>query len=628
MKFSSENTVTITHEKGGYSIINKRILNLTLFIFSFLLYSNTIHHGYVLDDYSVISENSVTQKGIDAIPSIFSHYYRYGHYSEGDGLYRPLSVVMFALEWTISPNNPTLNHFVNVLFYALTSCLLFILLSKLFRNYSILISFSIALLFTAHPIHTEVVANIKSRDELMAFFFSVLMLLYFVKYFESKKYSTLLISGLSYFFALLSKETAIQLVLIVPCMIYFFIHLKWKDYIMSMIFFGGISMVFLIIRHEVLSNNGFGYIVTNLENPFISLSFIERFPTSILILGKYILLLIAPINLRYDYSFNQIPIVGFSDLGFSLSFSVIVLLLIYLIIRFKKKEAISFGILFFGITIALFSNFFMTIGTAMAERFLYFPSLGFCIALTFIMWRFIPSKLLNTTSFHLKDLLIQHKNILLVICGICILYSFKTISRNNDWKDNLTLYSQDQPKLNDNAKSHLMLGIELIKKRENNTSDTVQKIQYIKQGIHQVLKSKAIYPTNLDTWTTLGNAYQLINNYDSAIVYFIGAQKIDSTSSNGNLGDIYFDKKEFHKAIGFYKKEIQFHPNSIKGYNNLGMCLATLGKYDSSLKYLYKGLNINPQNHDLNMLIANVYKAKGDEGNFMKYYTLANQIIR
>jgi tetratricopeptide (TPR) repeat protein len=264
----------------------------------------------------------------------------------------------------------------------------------------------------------------------------------------------------------------------------------------------------------------------------------------------------------------------------------------------------------------------------MAERFLYFPSLGFCIALTFILWRFIPSKLLNTNSFHLKDLMIQHKNILLVICSICILYSFKTISRNNDWKDNLTLYSQDQPKLNNNAKSHLMLGIELIKKGENNTSDTVQKIQYIKQGIHQVLKSKAIYPTNLDTWTTLGNAYQLINNYDSAIVYFIGVQKIDYTSSNGNLGDIYFDKKEFHQAIGFYKKEIQFHPNSIKGYNNLGMCLATLGKYDSSLKYLKKGLNIDPQNHDLNLLIANVYKAKGDEGNFMKYYTLANQIIR
>ncbi len=626
MKFSNENTVTLTKEKLGYSKKNKRILSITLFIFTFLLYSNTINHGYVLDDYSVISENSVTQEGINAIPSIFSHYYRYGHYSEGDGLYRPLSVVMFAIEWTISPNNPTLHHFVNVLFYALTSYLLFLLLSKLFSNYSILIPFSITLLFAAHPIHTEVVANIKSRDELIAFFLSVLTLFYFWKYTETKKYSSLLISGLFYFLALLSKETAIQLVLIIPCIIYFFQNCRWKEYLLPSAYFGVLSILFLIIRQIVLANNGFGYVVSNLENPLISLSFIERFPTSILILGKYILLLIFPKNLVYDYSFNQIPLVNGSDIGFILSFCTILFILSYVVIRFKKKEAISFGILFFILTIILFTNLFIAIGTAMGERFLYFPSLGFCIVITFIMCKFIPSKSKNSTSFPLKDLFIQQKNNLLVISSICLLYSFKTIQRNADWKDNLTLYSQDQPRLTNNAKSHLLHGIELIKKGETFKNDSIQKFQYITKGINEVLKSKAIYPTYLDTWTTLGNAYQLVGNYNLAIVNFNGAQKMDSTSSNGNLGDIYFEKKDFQKAIEFYTKEIHYHPKSIKGYNNLGMCLATLGKYDLSLEYLNQGWKISPNDRDLNLLIANVYKVKGDEENFMKYYTLANQI--
>ncbi len=628
MKFSKANTDSSLDVQLGYSKKNIRTLSLVLFVFTFLLYSNTLNHGYVLDDYSVISENSVTQGGIDSIPSIFSHFYRYGHYSEGDGLYRPFSVIMFAIEWTISPNNPTLNHFVNVLFYAFTSCILFIVLSKLFRNYSILISFSITLLFAAHPIHTEVVANIKSRDELMAFFFSILTLLFFIKYFECKKYSTLLISGLFYFFALLSKETAIQLVLIIPFIIYFFQNCRWKEYLLPSAYFGVLSILFLIIRQIVLANNGFGYVVSNLENPLISLSFIERFPTSILILGKYILLLIFPKNLVYDYSFNQIPLVNGSDIGFILSFCTILFILSYVVIRFKKKEAISFGILFFILTIILFTNLFIAIGTAMGERFLYFPSLGFCIVITIFTWKFISSKSMNTTSFPLKDLFIQQKNNLLVISSICLLYSFKTIQRNADWKDNLTLYSQDQPKLTNNAKSHLLHGIELIKKGETFKNDSIQKCQYITKGINEVLKSKEIYPTYLDTWTTLGNAYQLIGNYNLAIVNFIGAQKMDSTSSNGNLGDIYFENKDFQKAIEFYTKEIHYHPQSIKGYNNLGMCLATLGKYDLSLEHLHQGWKISPNDRDLNLLIANVYKAKGDEENFMKYYTLANQIIR
>jgi protein O-mannosyl-transferase len=626
MKFSSENTLGFKNEKLGYSDKNRNLLRLVLFIFSFLLYSNTLNHGYVLDDYSVISENTVTQEGIEAIPNILSHYYRYGHYSEGDGLYRPLSVVMFAIEWTISPNNPTIHHFINVLIYAFTSSLLFLLLSKLFQSYSILIPFFITLLFAAHPIHTEVVANIKSRDELMAFFFSLLTLLYFWKYLQAKNYVTLIVSGLFYFLSLLSKETAIQLVLIIPFIIYFFQNYRWKEYVLPTSFFGVISILFLFVRQIVLANNGFGYVVSNLENPLISLSLLERFPTSIFILSKYILLLIFPENLVYDYSFNQIPLVNSSDIGFLLSFIIVLFILSNLIIRFKKKEAISFGVLFFLVTIILFTNLFITIGTAMGERFLYYPSLGFCIVLTFIVLKLTPAESLNKTSYSLKDLFVSHKKTLWMIGSICLLYSFKTISRNADWKDNYTLYSQDQPRLNNNAKSHLLFGIECIKKGETNTNDSLQKFQYITKGINEVLRSKAIYPTYLDTWTTLGNAYQLLGNYDLAIKNFAGAQKIDLTSSNGNLGDIYFEKKDFQKAIEYYMQEINFHPKSVKGYNNLGMSLATLGRYDSSLYYLHKGWKIAPNDRDLNLLLANVYKAKGDEANFLRYYTLANQI--
>ena len=173
----------------------------------------------------------------------------------------------------------------------------------------------------------------------------------------------------------------------------------------------------------------------------------------------------------------------------------------------------------------------------------------------------------------------------------------------------------------------LFLGIEYLKKGEKETINSNKKIALIKHGIYELTWSKTIYPYSIESWENLGNAYQLIHQNDSAIYYFKRAQKIDISSSNGNLGDIYFDIKEYKNAIQFYKKEIFFHPKSVRAFNNLGMTYATIGDFDIALYYLLKAIKIDPYNRDVKLLVANVYKAKGDEVNFIKYYTLANQII-
>ena len=100
--------------------------NLTLFLativalMGILLYANTIHHKYVLDDYPTIKENKLTKKGIHGIPEIFKHSYWYGNDGKDDWLYRPLSVAMFALEWEFWPDQPSAGHTINILLYGLT----------------------------------------------------------------------------------------------------------------------------------------------------------------------------------------------------------------------------------------------------------------------------------------------------------------------------------------------------------------------------------------------------------------------------------------------------------------------------------------------------------------------------
>ena len=133
----SKNTIHIDKDKALFnSSLNKK-LSFTIVLICFLLYANTLNHSYTLDDFSIISENSVTTEGIESIPDIFSHFYRYGYFTIDDGIYRPVSVAMFAIEWSISPNNPQLSHLINILLYCLSGFILFRVLGKLLYNYNI-----------------------------------------------------------------------------------------------------------------------------------------------------------------------------------------------------------------------------------------------------------------------------------------------------------------------------------------------------------------------------------------------------------------------------------------------------------------------------------------------------------
>ena len=167
-------------------------------IISLALYFKCISFGYVLDDKIVITDNSYTKKGFEGIWDHLSSESFEGYFGEQKNLlqggrYRPLSLITFAIEYELWGLNPALSHLINILFYAFCGFMAFITLRRLFgektfsKKVLFALSFISALLFIVHPIHTEAVANIKGRDELMAFFFSMAALFYALKYFDSQK---------------------------------------------------------------------------------------------------------------------------------------------------------------------------------------------------------------------------------------------------------------------------------------------------------------------------------------------------------------------------------------------------------------------------------------------------------
>ncbi|MCB0510615.1 MAG: hypothetical protein KDC82_07600, partial [Bacteroidetes bacterium] len=172
-----------------------------------VLYVNTIDHSYTWDDQLVITENQATTKGLSGLKEIWTS----AAYIAQRPIYRPIPQSIHAILWELAPNEPKLPHLVNIFFYILCCVLLLRVLHLYFEESPSSIKYLVVLLFALHPIHTEVVANSKSLDEILAVFFSLLALL-FVKY-QSKLSIPLVV--LFILLACLSKISAITIPLLI-----------------------------------------------------------------------------------------------------------------------------------------------------------------------------------------------------------------------------------------------------------------------------------------------------------------------------------------------------------------------------------------------------------------------------
>ncbi|MEO6305365.1 MAG: tetratricopeptide repeat protein [Bacteroidia bacterium] len=113
-------------------------------------------------------------------------------------------------------------HFNNIWTFALGCVFLYLVFSRYFFRTNQDLAFLAALLFTMHPIHSEAIANVKSRDEIFSLIFISLTFLYSFKYMESKKPLDLFWAAFMFLLALLSKEYGIMLLILVPLAVYTF----------------------------------------------------------------------------------------------------------------------------------------------------------------------------------------------------------------------------------------------------------------------------------------------------------------------------------------------------------------------------------------------------------------------
>jgi tetratricopeptide (TPR) repeat protein len=570
----------------------KTSLAIILSAIAFILYAQSMKHDYTLDDHKVVDQNTITTKGIAGIPEIFKTDYWYGTGNDElrGPVYRPAPMMIYAIIWEYFPNNPQAYHFINVVFFSATCLLLFLLLFKLFKEKTLLFPFVCSLLYAAHPIHTEVVNNIKSLDEILCFLFALISIWFLLRYSDSKARMPLIFGGISFFLSLLSKETGISFLLIIPLTLYFFSDNFKKSIVPVSILLVSLTGLWLIIRSAIFKDLQQNFITETsaLNNTlYAAPDFISKYATAFYILLRYVGLLLFPHPLSCDYNFAQIKIQSFSDPGAILGAIVYLAMGIYSVYYLKKKTIISFGILFYLITLAPVSNIFFLGGSSMAERFMYIPSFGFCLILAHLLIRVTKSEKIALRYADLPRFFSTYSTLFLVLIGITALYSIKTISRNKDWKDTLTIFSRDIHVSPNSATANELLGNALLLRGAVTTNKT-----------HQT------------------------DSFNLAKKYLKRALEIAPGFyyASSNLGYIYIIEKKADSAFLYLKEGIKYGPDNIELNNYLGSSMLMLGKYDDAVKQFSHIISINPKYEDAYFNLASSYLGKGDANKGLASY--------
>ena len=571
-------------------------LALLIFIFSFVLYAQSISFDFVLDDEASVKENTLVQQGVSAIPTLLKTDSWHGaEMGVKIPIYRPGSFVMFAVIWQFFSNSPAVFHLVNVLLYAITCALLFLLLSKLFSKQNVFFPFACALLYAAHPIHTEVVSNIKSADEILCFLFGIAALFAAAKFAEKRSPLQLFLLVLFYFLSVLSKESGIIFVVAIPLTLYFFTGAKIKSIITTCLLLAAAAAVHLFIRSQVLEGIP-AYEHSPLVNSlYATTDMLSQKATAIFILLKYILLLIFPHPLTYNYDYAQIPIQQLSNPGVIFSALLHAALLVYAIIGLKKKSVISFAIFFYLLALAPTSNVFIIIASTLGERLMYMPSLGFCIVLAYVIMKLLKADWKKGTET-VKTFFPSNKKAFILIIIIASIYSIKTFSRSSDWKDNPTLFGHDVKTSERSATAHFHWGNALNYMLYEKEKDETRKQSLAGAAVAEYTKAIEIYPGYMDAYKHLGFAYSRIGDDLNALKYF---QKHDEFTGGSDFevlqmkANLYDKTKQYDKAIEAFSLVLQRKPDA-KTYYYIGLLYNKKNQYEAALHYLDSSLALQP----------------------------------
>jgi Flp pilus assembly protein TadD len=526
-------------------------------LLALLPYLNALPDGFTFDDGPVIRKNPVVTDGVDVLRILASPT------PPGD-LYRPITMLSFAINERLSPGRPALFHAVNISLHAITTLLVYLLALRLLDSARAAVIG--AALFAVHPIHTEAVTNIVGRAELLAALFGLAALLTAARAGATARRGSRLalqVTSLTAFsLAVMSKESGLT---VLPLILWLRVvrrgppvrtavwqevrSLDWVAYLLCALVFVGLR--FYVTRAMTPTET-----VTPLDNVLAFVPPIVRIRSALGVLWDYFGLLNVPFVLSADYSYLEAPVItSWVDARF---FAGLALLVTAALVFLRRREpAIRFGVVFPLVAISLTANVLFPIGTIKAERLLYFPSVGWVIVLAY--------------GFDLLLATPRYRSIAVAaLAAVVLAFGVRTWLRNMDWADNATLYRSMVQGAPNSAKARYNLGVALQD-----------------EGAH-----------------------------DAAIVQFRRALSIYPWAEGAALGVGYsLAKKGFsNEAIEWYERALEIAPGLTQAHIDLCGADLTIGRMEAAAAACRDGLRYDPTDATLLKELGLSLVGMGDTG--------------
>ncbi|XP_031754523.1 protein O-mannosyl-transferase TMTC1 isoform X2 [Xenopus tropicalis] len=583
--------------------------------------------------------------------------------------YRPLCVLSFRINVFLGGLNAIYFHAINIVLHAaVSSLLMFTCSTAVFEDKRL--ALAAALLFSAHPIHTEAVAGIVGRADVLS---CLLFLLTFLSYIRSMDSGPprhsfpptsaplfLLLSLILGTGAVLVKETGItvfgvcltyDLLLLCPtrCKRYSSPDPRASIWYVAGPFLKRAALVSLyvalVLYFRLRIMGGSMPLFSEQDNPASFSPYpLTRFLTYLYLLAFNSWLLLAPITLCYDWQVGSIPLINslwdVRNLATLLFVGIVGSLALHCLAFLKRapRREVLVGLLFLVFPFIPASNLFFRVGFVVAERVLYMPSMGFCI---------LCVHGLKVLQSHVG----QRRSLSLTLCFLflLLLFSCKSLSQSECWRSREALFRSGVQTLPHNAKVHYNYAnflkdqsrkdeaimhyktvLRLYPKHSsalNNlgtlTANTTEAEEYYRRAL-------MISPQHSRALFNLGNLLRNKGQDDEAELLLreslhYGSYFGDAYSS---LGSLLADQKRYEEADDVYQTGIKSCPENSDLHNNYGVFLVDMEKSQKAESHYLHALHLRPDHHVAMLNLGRLYRSLGQNKEAEKWYRKALQISR
>jgi len=631
-----------------------RFSDLTLIAFlavgAALPYLNTLRNGFVSDDEMQVLDNPYI-RNFHHLAKIFTTPVSSYLGVEALKYYRPLMNVGYLLCYQVFGPHPFGFHLANIVLHGAVVCAVFLLTKRMFQDRNL--ALMAAVLFAIHPIHTEAIAWIAASPDLQLSIFYLLTFWFFLAVARPggrfSYFAQLAMAG-SFALAIFSKEQAVTLPLLATVYEHFYradrAETRPAQKVLRYAVLWLLTVAYLVFRVRVLGalRSGRNY----------DLTWYQTFVSAIALIGQYLWNVLWPLDLRVFCPFHPpsgwfVPAV----VGGVAALTVCGALFFFL---WRHARPLSFGLLWMLVPLAPALNArWMPIGAAFEIRYLYLPSVGFCWLLG---WGFLRLRARASARGAVWSRALATAFVLLV--ALC---SFRIVTRNRDWKKDLTLYTNTLAACPDAFYVREFLGTTYWEMGDAESAErewhealkmapqdpytlgdlgmVCLKNQQYPEAVDFLKKSLEFDPNNAASHLYLGVAYMDTHSLELAEPELRTAVSLFPLNSNARnaLGKLYLGEGRTVEAEEQFRRSVEIEPN-VRGYgglglihwqrgdvklaeqewrealrlapndssilNNLGLVCTNQGRYAEAVSFLHKAIELKPDdpNPHLNLGIA------------------------